>query len=111
MGGIVGRLFREFAMTLSVAILVSLVDLADDDADDVRLSCCEAGHDKPTGRLYRIGERVFDAVLSVYDRSLGWALRIAGARHADPGGHDRASTSISISSCPRVSSRSRIPGG
>jgi hypothetical protein len=36
MGGIVGRLFREFAVTLSVAILVSLVDLADHDADDVR---------------------------------------------------------------------------
>ena len=36
MGGIVGRFFREFAMTLSVAILVSLVGVADDDADDVR---------------------------------------------------------------------------
>ena len=36
MGGIVGRLFREFAVTLSVAILMSLVGFADDDADDVR---------------------------------------------------------------------------
>ncbi len=35
MGGIVGRLFREFAMTLSVAIMISLGDLAGDDADDV----------------------------------------------------------------------------
>jgi hypothetical protein len=34
MGGIVGRLFREFAVTLSVAIAVSLLP-ADDDADDV----------------------------------------------------------------------------
>ena len=32
-----GRLFREFAVTLSVAILISMVDLADDDADDVRV--------------------------------------------------------------------------
>ena len=38
MGGIVGRLFREFAITLSAAILVSLVHLADHHADDVRLS-------------------------------------------------------------------------
>ena len=37
MGGIVGRLFREFAVTLSTAILVSMVDLAHHNADDVRL--------------------------------------------------------------------------
>ena len=36
MGGIVGRLFREFAVTLSAAIFVSMLDLADRDADDVR---------------------------------------------------------------------------
>ena len=35
MGGIVGRLFREFAVTLSVAILVSLGDFTDHHADDV----------------------------------------------------------------------------
>ena len=39
MGGIVGRLFREFAVTLSVAILVSARRLAHADADDVRASC------------------------------------------------------------------------
>ncbi len=38
MGGIVGRLFREFAITLSIAILVSLVIVLDHDADDVRRS-------------------------------------------------------------------------
>jgi multidrug efflux pump len=46
MGGIVGRLFREFAVTLSAAILVSLV-MSDDDADDVRsapaLACRRQG--------------------------------------------------------------------
>ena len=36
MGGIVGRLFREFAVTLSVAIAVSLLVSLTDDADDVR---------------------------------------------------------------------------
>ena len=35
-GGLVGRLFQEFAVTLSLAILISLVALADHDADDVR---------------------------------------------------------------------------
>ncbi len=38
MGGIVGRLFREFAVTLSTAILVSMVDLADHHSHDVRAS-------------------------------------------------------------------------
>ncbi len=36
MTGIVGRLFREFALTLTIAVVVSAVDLADADADDVR---------------------------------------------------------------------------
>ena len=36
MGGIVGRLFREFAVTLSMAIGVSLAGFADHDSDDVR---------------------------------------------------------------------------
>ena len=43
MGGIVGRLFREFAMTLSLAILVSLVDLAHHHADDVRTVPAQLG--------------------------------------------------------------------
>ena len=43
MGGIVGRLFREFAVTLSVAILRLACRVADDDADDVRdVSASEA---------------------------------------------------------------------
>ena len=74
MGGIVGRLFREFAMTLSVAILISLAI----SLTTTPMMCAyllDARHDKPKGRLYRIGERVFDAVLSVYDRSLRRALQ------------------------------------
>ena len=52
MGGIVGRLFREFAVTLSVAIVISLVDLADHYAHDVRASA--ASHDgEEHGFLYR----------------------------------------------------------
>ena len=38
MGGQVGRLFREFAVTLSAAVMISLVDFTDHHADDVRLA-------------------------------------------------------------------------
>ncbi|HVV39653.1 MAG TPA: efflux RND transporter permease subunit [Nitrobacter sp.] len=74
MGGIVGRLFREFAMTISIAIVISLVvSLA-----TTPMMCAillrrdtGAGH----GRLYRASERVFDATLNGYRRTLAIALR------------------------------------
>jgi multidrug efflux pump len=74
MGGIVGRLFREFAVTLSAAILISLVvSLTLTPMMCARLlrSDGHASH----GRLYHWGERVFAAVLGGYERSLAWALR------------------------------------
>ena len=77
MGGIVGRLFREFAMTLSIAILISLVV----SLTTTPMMCAYLLSTKPPGahgRLYRAGERAFDAVLGVYDRSLRRALRWPG---------------------------------
>ena len=77
MGGIVGRLFREFAMTLSIAILISLVV----SLTTTPMMCAHLLTTKPAGahgRLYRAGERAFDAVLGVYDRSLRRALRWPG---------------------------------
>ena len=74
MGGIVGRLFREFAVTLSVAILVSLLI----SLTTTPMLCArwlKPRSSKPPGRLFRISERVFDSMLSGYRRSLGWALR------------------------------------
>jgi multidrug efflux pump len=74
MGGIVGRYFREFAMTLSVAIAVSLaISLTTTPmmcAYIVKLRTAEG-----QGRLFRWSERAFAAVLDAYDRSLRWALR------------------------------------
>ncbi len=76
MGGIVGRYFREFAMTLSVAIAVSLVI----SLTTTPMMCAylvrnpQAGQH---GRLYRWSEGLFNAVLGGYDRSLRWALRHA----------------------------------
>ena len=74
MGGIVGRLFREFAMTLSVAIMISLgVSLT-----TTPMMCAYVlgnPRDQKPGRLYRASERVFTAILGLYDRSLRRALQ------------------------------------
>ncbi|MGC2203715.1 MAG: efflux RND transporter permease subunit, partial [Stellaceae bacterium] len=77
MGGIEGRLFREFAVTLSVAITISLaVSLT-----TTPMMCAyllaqrrKDGH----GKLYRVGEQAFVAILDFCDRSLRRALRWPG---------------------------------
>ncbi len=72
MGGIVGRLFREFAVTLSVAILVSLVV----SLTTTPMMCSRLlKHGKGHGRIYRASERVFQWILSLYEHSLTWVLR------------------------------------
>ncbi len=75
MGGIVGRLFREFAVTLSVAIAVSLlISLTTTPMMCARL--LKRPRDEGThGRLFQASERMFDAVLHRYERSLHWVLR------------------------------------
>jgi len=74
MSGIIGRLFREFAMTISIAILISLaISLATTPMMCAVLLRGEAGQHH--GRLYRASERLFDAMLNVYLRSLGVAFR------------------------------------
>jgi multidrug efflux pump len=77
MGGIVGRLFREFAVTLSVAILVSLVV----SLTTTPMMCSRLLQhipDEERGRAYRVSERAFNSVLGVYERSLGWVLEHSG---------------------------------
>ncbi len=72
MGGIVGRLFREFAVTLSMTILVSMViSLTVTPAMCARLLSSHKGH----GRLYNASERVFAFILKTYEVSLAWVLR------------------------------------
>ena len=73
MSGILGRLFREFAITLSVAILVSLaVSLT-----TTPMMCAYFIPDRPErrGRFYRWSERGFDWLVAAYGRTLDWALR------------------------------------
>jgi multidrug efflux pump len=73
MGGIVGRLFREFAMTISIAILISLaVSLATTPMMCAVLLRSETGQER--GRLYRVSEHFFDMMLSGYRRTLTVAL-------------------------------------
>ena len=73
MGGIVGRLFREFAVTLSVAILVSLlVSLTTTPMMCSRL--LKHIPEEQHNRMFRLSERFFQWVLGTYERTLGWVL-------------------------------------
>jgi multidrug efflux pump len=74
MGGIIGRLFREFAATLSIAIFISLVvSLTLTPMLASRLLKLRM-EDKP-GRIAAWGERGYAKLLHAYDRSLTWALK------------------------------------
>ena len=76
MPDIMGRLFREFAVTLSVAILVSLVvSLTTTPMLCARWLKMPAKKHKEPGRFSRACERMFDAMLEGYRSSLDWALR------------------------------------
>jgi multidrug efflux pump len=73
MGGIVGRLFREFAVTLSTAIVVSMfISLTATPMMCAYLLRNEREHEH--GRLYLFAERTFDRLLDTYRRSLHWVL-------------------------------------
>ena len=73
MGGIVGRLFREFAVTLSTAILVSMcISLTTTPMMCAYLLKNE--HGKKHGRAYVAADKFFDWILRVYRSSLHWVL-------------------------------------
>jgi multidrug efflux pump len=74
MGGIVGRLFREFTVTLSVAIMLSMVI----SLTTTPMMCARLlGRQDPArhGRWYQWSEHFFNDLLHGYERSLTWALR------------------------------------
>src|SRR5499426_3078405 len=75
MGGILGRLFREFAITITAAILISgIVSLT-----LTPMLCSRflksSNHHRTPGRLFRATEAIFDGMLDIYDHSLQWVLR------------------------------------
>jgi hydrophobe/amphiphile efflux-1 (HAE1) family protein len=74
MGGIIGRLFREFAITVSVAVVASaVVSLTLTPVLCSRSLQQQGLH--PTGRFSRLAERAFDAMLRAYDRGLVFVFR------------------------------------
>jgi multidrug efflux pump len=73
MGGIVGRLFREFAVTLSTAIVVSMII----SLTTTPMMCAyllKNQRSEKHGRLFNTSEKAFDWVLSLYRRTLHWVL-------------------------------------
>ena len=74
MGDVVGRLFRQFAITLAVTILVSAVV----SLTLTPMMCAKILRHKPEsqqGRLYRWSENIFDRVIAAYGRTLQVVLR------------------------------------
>ncbi len=77
MEGVVGRLFSEFAITLSVSVVVSAVvslTLTPMMCAQFLRPNADGGHDKPN-IIGRFAERGFDAMLAGYTRSLSWSLK------------------------------------
>jgi len=73
MGDVVGRLFREFAMTLAVTILISAVV----SLTLVPMLCAKLirrNDESREGRVARVSRELFDGLIALYDRSLNWVL-------------------------------------
>ncbi|MFN7958445.1 MAG: multidrug efflux RND transporter permease subunit [Holophagaceae bacterium] len=74
MGGIVGRLFREFAVTLSVAIVISMVV----SLTTTPMMCSRILRplsEEKHGRVFQASERIFQWIMGRYEVSLAWVLR------------------------------------
>ncbi|MGN6149535.1 MAG: efflux RND transporter permease subunit, partial [Rhizomicrobium sp.] len=77
MGGLVGRLFHEFALTLSIAVLVSLVI----SLTTTPMMCAflvRNENEGRQGRLMRASERAFDYAHRLYERTLRWSIENPG---------------------------------
>jgi multidrug efflux pump len=74
MGGIVGRLFREFAVTLSVAVMISLVISLTTTPMMCAYLLRRTVQERAPNRLQRFSENAFARVLKAYESSLDWAL-------------------------------------
>ena len=108
MSGIIGRLFREFAVTLAMTIFVSAfvsLTLTPMMASRFLKSARRGQH----GRLYKLSERGFEALANGYERGLDFVLAPPFPDAADLPRDGRRDRSISSSSSPRDSSRSRTP--
>jgi multidrug efflux pump len=78
MGGIIGRLFREFAVTMTVAVLISLV-ISLTTTPMIAALILREREEAKENRFARFAERQFDRLQARYARSLDWALANRGA--------------------------------
>ncbi|HWI84987.1 MAG TPA: efflux RND transporter permease subunit [Sphingomonas sp.] len=78
MAGIVGRLFREFAVTMTVAVLISLV-ISLTATPMIAALVLKEREEQKEGRIARLAERQFDRLQARYAKSLDWALANRGA--------------------------------
>src|SRR6202040_3682029 len=74
MGGVIGRLFREFAGTLSIAIVVSAV-LSLTLTPMMCATLLKAEAHEQRGKGYQWAERSFTSLLQLYEKGLRWVLR------------------------------------
>jgi len=74
MGGLIGRFFREFSITLSIAILISMV-LALTTTPMLCSKFLRVKHHNESNPFFIFFERIMDGMLRVYQRTLRWALR------------------------------------
>ncbi|MBV9340725.1 MAG: efflux RND transporter permease subunit, partial [Acidobacteria bacterium] len=100
MGGIVGRLFREFAVTLSAAIGVSLLI----SLSTTPMMCAQIlkpPEEEKHGRAYRFSQAIFDGLLRIYRGALLWVLR-----------HQPLTLAITVATaCLTVYLYARVPKG
>src|SRR5215831_9573104 len=74
MGGIIGRLFREFSVTLAMAIVTSLI-VSLTTTPSMCAKFLRPVHENQHGKLYGLSENIFDSILAGYRVTLGWVLR------------------------------------
>ena len=77
MGGLIGRLFREFAVTVSIAILMSTVDSL--TLTPMMCARCCGNPGTTHGSLYPLGRKLLSSMLATYEAGLHWVLRRRGS--------------------------------
>ena len=94
MGGIVGRLFREFAMTVTIAVLVSAFVSPDADADDVL--ALPAARCRRHGCVYRVIEAFFNGLIALLPAHAGYRAAVPVHHAAGVPGHGQPTVYLYI---------------
>ena len=110
LGGLIGRLFQEFAVTIARGDPGLGLRLAHPHADALQpLAQARARAGAQHGRFYQVIERAWETSLAWYERSLGWVMDRRGAGDAVQPAASWSARWCWAGSCPRGSSRARTP--